>query len=180
MLGLLFGEPTRSFYASELIALAGVGSGAVQRELVRLVQSGLATVRAIGNQKHYQANPDSPIFDELCQVVRKTFGLANPLRQALAPLAQDIRAAFIYGSVAKRQDTASSDVDLMLISDKVTYAEVFSTLEAVTLMLGRRVNPTLLSPSDLAQRITHDSAFVMRVLALPKIWLIGGDDELGP
>ena len=95
VLGLLFGQPDRSFYATELINLAGVGSGAVQRELARLAQSGLVTVKPVGNQKHYQANPDSPIYAELCGIAQKTVGLAEPLREALAPLAKKIVAAFV-------------------------------------------------------------------------------------
>ena len=83
VLGLLFGEPGRSFYTSELTDRIGAGSGAVQRELKRLAESGLVTVRRIGNQKHYQANPDSPIYEELCSLVRKTVGLAKPVRKAL-------------------------------------------------------------------------------------------------
>lgn len=102
LIGLLFGQAGRTFYATELIGLTRSGSGAVQRELASLAQSGLVTVRAIGNQKHYQANPDSPIFEELCGIARKTIGLADPLREALAPLAEKISAAFVYGSVAKR------------------------------------------------------------------------------
>src|SRR5258706_16028080 len=98
VLGLLFGQPTRSYYANELIGMAGAGSGAVQRELARLARSGLITVRPVGNQKHYQANPDSPLFGELCGIAQKTVGLAAPLREALLPLAPQIRAAFVYGS----------------------------------------------------------------------------------
>ena len=104
VLGLLFGQPDRSFYATELISLAGSGSGAVQRELARLEQSGLVAVHRIGTQKHYQANPDSPLYSELQGIARKTVGLAEPLRDALAPFAGKIIAAFVYGSVAKRQD----------------------------------------------------------------------------
>ncbi len=74
VLGLLFGQPARSFYANELIGLAGTGSGAVQRELARLTRSGLLTVRPVGNQKHYQANPDSPLFAELCSIAQKALG----------------------------------------------------------------------------------------------------------
>lgn len=86
-------------------------------------------MRLYGNQKHYQANPNSPIFDELCGITEKTMGLAEPLRAALAPLGSRIQAAFIHGSVAKRQDTASSDVDLMLVSDDLGYPELFMLLE---------------------------------------------------
>lgn len=178
VLGLIFGQPERSFYATELIGLTGAGSGAVQRELARLAQSGLVTVHAVGNQKHYRANADSPIFVELCSIARKTVGLAEPLREALVPLAKKISAAFVYGSVAKRQDTTTSDIDLMLISDKLTYADVFAVLEAVGARLARPVNPTILTRKELAKRVADDNAFVMRVLAQPKLWLIGNDDAL--
>ena len=90
VLGLLFGQPGRSFFANELIELTGSGSGAVQRELRRLATSGLLTVTRIGNQKHFQANRDSPVFDELCSLVIKTVGLADPIRRALLPLAEKI------------------------------------------------------------------------------------------
>ena len=178
VLGLLFGQPQRSFYATELIGLAGGGSGAVQRELARLARSGLVTVRPVGNQKHYQANPESPLFQELCGILQKTVGLAEPLREALQPLAAQIRAAFVYGSVAKRQDSAASDIDLMVVSDALSYSDVFAALEAAGARLGRAVNPTILSGKDLAKRVKDDSSFVKRVLAQPKVWLIGGDDDL--
>ena len=178
VLGWLFGQPQRSFYANELIGLAGSGSGAVQRELARLVQSGLVTVHTVGNQKHYQANPASPIFAELCGIVQKTVGLAEPLRAALAPLAKKIKAAFVYGSVARREDTARSDIDLMLISDKLTYADVFEALETAGARLGRTVNPTIYTRKELARRRVEDNAFVTRVLEQPKLWLIGGEDDL--
>jgi predicted nucleotidyltransferase len=178
VLGLIFGQPGRSFYATELIGLTGAGSGAVQRELARLAQSGLVTVHPLGNQKHYRANPDSPIYAELCGIAQKTVGLAEPLREALAPLAKKIKAAFVYGSVAKRQDTAASDIDLMLISDTLSYAGVFAILEEVGARLGRPVNPTLMTRKELAKRIADDNAFVTRVLVQPKLWLIGDEDAL--
>jgi predicted nucleotidyltransferase len=178
VLGLLFGQPERSFYATELISLAGVGSGAVQRELARLAQSGLVTVKPVGNQKHYQANPASPIYAELCGVVRKTVGLAEPLRSALAPLAPQIKLAFVYGSIAKKEDTASSDIDLMLLSDTLTFADVILALQAVTEELGREVNPNIYTPHDFAKRLNEGGSFVSRVLKQPKVWLIGGPDDL--
>ena len=179
VLAWLFGQPRRSFYATELIGLAGAGSGAVQRELARLSQSGLVTTRAVGNQKHYQANPASPIYEELCGIVQKTVGLAGPLREALAPIAARISAAFVYGSVAKREDTAASDIDLMLVSDDVAYSDLYGALEALTTRLGRTVNPTIYTRKELARRVKQQEAFVTRVLAQPKIWLIGDDDALG-
>lgn len=178
VLALLFGQPNRSFYASELITLAKAGSGAVQRELAKLSESGLVTVKTVGSQKHYQANPDSPIFAELHGITQKTVGLAEPLRDALTPLARKIRAAFIYGSVAKRQDTAVSDVDLMLLSDELSYGDVFSVLEDVGVRLGRTVNPTILTQQEFSKRVKRKEAFLTRVLAQPKIWLIGSEDDL--
>src|SRR6185437_10936397 len=119
VLAVLFGNHSRSFYANELIALACSGSGAVQRELAQLEAAQLVTVRRVGNQKHYQANASSPIFEELRGLVLKTSGLVDVLRAALAPLAAQIGQAFIYGSVAKGRDTAKSDIDLMVISEKL-------------------------------------------------------------
>lgn len=178
VLGLLFGQPERSFYASEVIQRVDSGSGAVQRELANLVQSGLVTVRPVGNQKHFQANSASPIFAELCSIVQKTIGLADPLREALAPLAGRIAAAFVYGSVAKQSDTASSDIDLMILGDDLTYGDVFGALESASAALGRAVNPTILSRADFAKRVTNQESFLTRVLQQPKVWIIGGEDAL--
>jgi predicted nucleotidyltransferase len=179
VLGALFGQPQRSFTVTELIALTGAGSGAAQRELARLTASGLLTVRPIGNQKHYQANPASPIHDELVGIMQKTVGFADPLRQALAPLAKKIAAAFVYGSVARRNDTAVSDIDLMIVSDELGYADVMLALHSMQERLGREINPTIYSRSELAKRVRNRNAFVRNVLAQPKLWLIGGENDLG-
>jgi predicted nucleotidyltransferase len=178
VLGLLFGQPSRSFYATELIGLAAGGSGAVQRELANLAQSSLVTVRAVGNQKHYQANAESPIFAELCGIAQKTIGLAEPLREALAPLAPRIIAAFVYGSVAKKTDTASSDIDLLLLSNEVSYGDIFAALEAVSSKLGRSVSPTILTRKEFAKRVKARESFLTRVLQQPKVWVIGGESGL--
>jgi predicted nucleotidyltransferase len=178
VLGLLFGQPSRSFYATELIGLVGAGSGAVQRELARLEQSGLVTVRRIGSQKHYQANAASPLFPELTSIARKTVALAEPLRAALKPLESHIDAAFVYGSVAKRTDTASSDIDLLVVSDGLTYAELFGALEKLGTRLGRAINPTVYSREEMAKRKREGHAFVTRVLRQPKVWIIGTEDDL--
>jgi DNA-binding transcriptional ArsR family regulator len=132
VLRILFGQSERSFYASELIRDAGTGSGAAQRELAKLEESGLIVARRIGNQKHYQANAASPLFSELRNIVLKTVGVAEPLRDALKPLSSAIRAAFVYGSVTKATDQSASDIDLMIISDSLTYGEVFGALERAT------------------------------------------------
>jgi predicted nucleotidyltransferase len=179
VLGALYGQPQRSFTVTELIALTGAGSGAAQRELARLTASGLLTVRPIGNQNHYQADPASPIHDELVGIMQKTVGFADPLRQALAPLAKKIAVAFVYGSVARRNDTAASDIDLMIVSDELGYADVMSALHSIQEKLGREINPAIYSRGELARRVRSRNAFVRNVLAQPKLWLIGGENDLG-
>jgi predicted nucleotidyltransferase len=178
ILAVLFGTPDRSFYANEVIALAASGTGAVQRELASLSESGLLTVSKQGNQKHYQANANTPVFTELRALVLKTMGLADVLRNALSPLTAQIDFAFVYGSVARQQDTAQSDVDVMIISASLAYGEVFGALEDASVSLGRKVNPTLYTPSEWAKRVAQDSAFVTRVLQQPKIWLIGSEEQV--
>lgn len=178
VLAYLFGHPERTFFANELIGLTCAGSGAVQRELKRLLESGLVTVEQRGNQRHYRANPASPIFAELCGIVQKTFGLAGPLRELLAPLAGQIKAAFVYGSVAKKSDTSASDIDVLLVSDTLSYADIFGVLSAAESRLGRTVNPSIYSAGDFSRRVQGGNAFLSRVLAQPKVWLIGGEHDL--
>ena len=178
VLALLYGNPGRSFFSNEVVALAKSGTGAVQRELASLAQAGLLTVTSQGNQKHYRANEAAPVFAELRGLVLKTSGLVDVLRSALAPLAPEIDAAFVYGSVAKQNDTATSDIDVMIISDNLAYAEVFGTLEPTSERLGRKVNPTIYSRADLAKRLKQKSAFATLVLTQDKMWLIGSEDTL--
>ena len=178
VLAVLFGNHERSFYANELIALAGSGSGAVQRELAQLEAAELVTVKRVGNQKHYQANSLSPVFPELRGLILKTSGLVDVLRASLAPLARQIEGAFIFGSVAKNKDTAQSDIDLFVITQHLTYREFFSALEPATGRLGRVVNPTIYSRIEFEKRLREGNAFVKRVMAQPKLWIIGDDSEL--
>jgi predicted nucleotidyltransferase len=175
VLGPLFLQPDRSFYASELIAAARGGSGAVQRELARLEGAGLITTTRIGNQKHYQANRESPIFDELRGIVLKTFGVADVLRAALQPLAAKIHAAFVYGSVAKGSDTSASDIDLMIVGEGLSYPEVIEALSAAETQLGRPVSPTIYSQKELDRKLAAGNAFLQRVLEQPHIVLIGDE-----
>ncbi|MCL5942131.1 MAG: nucleotidyltransferase domain-containing protein [Actinobacteria bacterium] len=178
VLGLLFAQPDRSFLATELIRLAAVGTGAVHRELARLAGSGLVTVTPVGRQRHYQANRASPVFTELHGLVLKTVGLAEPLRQALAPLAERIVAAFVYGSVAKGADTAGSDIDLMILSNELSYAELFAALEGAEERIGRRVNPSLLTGEEWRKKRAEKSHFVSKISVQPKIFILGSESDL--
>jgi predicted nucleotidyltransferase len=178
VLAVLFGNHARSFYANELIALACSGTGAVQRVLAQLQAAQLVTVKRVGNQKHYQANSSAPIFEELRGLVLKTSGLVDVLRMALASIASEIDVAFVFGSVAKGKDNANSDIDLLVISDSVAYAELFAALEQATSRFQRTVNPTLYSRSEIDKRVQNGNAFVKRVMVQPKLWVIGEDRGL--
>jgi predicted nucleotidyltransferase len=177
VLALLFGQPSRSFFASELIELTGSGSGAVQRELKRLTSSGLVTVKRIGKQKHYQANSDCPVFEELCALVRKTVAMVEPIRQALAPLAKRIDRALIYGSVVKGMDTASSDIDLLIVADDLTLEALYSALAPVETSLDRKISPTLYTMKEFDSRRASGNPFLTRVLEGEHLVLIGSDDD---
>jgi predicted nucleotidyltransferase len=179
VLGLLFANPDRSYFANEIFRLAASGIGAVHRELTALERAGLVTSRRVGAQKHYQANRNSPIFDELRGIIVKTFGVADVLRDELAPLAARIRAAFIYGSIAKGGDTSSSDVDVMVIADECVVFRPLLRRHSRRTSFGRKVNPTIQSRAELNRKLDRREAFVSRVLEQPKIFLIGSEDELG-
>jgi hypothetical protein len=179
VLGLLFGQPQRRFQSAELIRLAGAGTGAAHRLLTRLAASGLLRTESVGNQKFYQANPASPVFAELCGLVRKTIGLVGPLADALAPLSDAIVAAFVYGSVAKGSDHADSDIDLMVIADDLDYASLYAALPAAEAVLARPVNPSLMSGEEWRRKRAEPGSFTARIAEQPKLYVIGSDDELG-
>lgn len=173
LLGLLFGQPERSFFVTQIIDLADVGRGAVQRELFRLQQAGLLITERRGNQKHYRANPNAAIFDELCSIVRKTVGIETQIREALMPLAPRVTAALVYGSVAKGTDTADSDVDVLVVADDLTLEDLYSALTTAEHDLGRSINPTLLTTKELAQRQASVNHLLERVSGGPVSPLIG-------
>jgi predicted nucleotidyltransferase len=179
LLALIFGHPERSFYLSQIVITLRSGRGAVERELARLEGCGLVLAERIGNQKHYRANRDAPIFQELYGIVQKTSGLADPLRRAFEPFAPRIKTAFVYGSIAKGTDTARSDVDLMVIGDDLTYSDLFSGLAQAEKTLARPVNPTILAPSEWTRKRSEENSFVAKIAGQPKIFVFGSEADLG-
>jgi len=179
VLGLLFSQPERRFQSAELIRLAGSGTGAVYRQLQRLAAKGLVFVSHAGNQKYYQANRDSPIYPELRSLVIKTMGVVEPLRVALEPLADRILAAFVFGSVAKGNDRAGSDLDLLVVSDDLAYTDVYAVLQSAEIRLARPVNPKVLTRAEWKQKRARRDSFAARVAAQPKLFVIGSEDVLG-
>lgn len=178
VLALLFCQNERSYYLREISRLAGVGRGALQRELERLVQAGLVTRSRRGNLVLFQANRDTPVFAELRGLMVKTAGVADVLRRALSSLADRIVVAFVYGSMARGEETAESDVDVMVIGE-AGFREVCATLSEAEEELGREVNPTVYSADEARKKMAEGQHFVSAVLREPKVFLIGDEDELG-
>jgi predicted nucleotidyltransferase len=162
---------------SELRRLTGLGSASLQRELRKLADSGLVSSERVGNLRCFRANPESPVLSELVTLTRKTLGLQPMLSDALAPLVPRLRAAWVYGSVARQTDTAASDVDVMVIGDDLTLREVLERLLPVEKELGRKINPTCYSVAEFASRRSEPDSFVSRVLAQPIFPLIGELNE---
>lgn len=176
VLGLLFGQPDRSYLTTEVISLCGGGSGGVQRELARLTASGLVQVERVGRQAHYRANAASPVYAELVALVRKTVGLVEPLRTALNPLADKIEVALVHGSVARGEARASSDVDVLVVSDALQPEDLYRSLANAEHQLSRPIHPTLMTTREFQKRRSEPGSFVQRVLGGSVEWLIGGPD----
>ncbi len=179
VLGLLFGQPARRFYTNDIMRRVAMGRGTVRRELDRLVAAGLLLTMRDGNQLYYQANPDSPVFAELCAMVRKTFGVAEAIRAALMPLDDRIQLAFVYGSLAQSRDTATSDIDVLLVGEALAYSDVMDLLLPLESSLMRPLHPTLYTPAEFAAKRAQGGSFLRRVMQQPKLWVKGCDDDLG-
>ena len=173
----LFGQPERSYHLSELRRFTGLGSASLQRELNRLAEAGLVCSERVGNMRRFQANPQSPVFSELVSLTRKTLGVEPLLREALLPLAPDLKAAWVYGSVAKQTDTAQSDIDVMLVGENLLLGHILELLVPLEAQLGRKINPTCYTPTDFERRRAEPDSFVNRILKQPVLPLIGDAHE---
>jgi predicted nucleotidyltransferase len=178
VLRLLFEHPGERFYQSRIVRELGLGSGVIQRELVRLTNAGILLREVEGRQTYYQANPACPVFGELRGLVRKTFGVADVLRAGLAPLAHRIRLAFLYGSFAASEETVASDIDLMIVGDGLSLATIVPALREAQASLGREVNPSVYGIEEFRRKLATGHHFLTSVVAGPKIVLIGGENEL--
>ena len=179
VLGLLYSKPDKSFYTNEIMRWAAMGRGTISRELDKLVGAGLLTVSRTGNQNHYQANSNNPVYGELVAIVKKTFGIGDQIRQALLLFDDQIELAFIYGSISKGTDKASSDVDLMLVGRSLNYGDIMDVLIPLEESLQRTINPTIYTKSDLVTKIEQGNSFVTRVMEQPKIMIKGAIDDFG-
>jgi len=178
LLALLYTRADQEHLQESLIQLAGLGRGTVQRELEFLARAGVIRRMVRGRQVYYQANSESPIFGELRGLVVKTAGVADALRAALAPLADRIRAAFVFGSIARGTERRASDVDVMVIGD-ASFADISSAFGPVQEVIGREINPSVYPPDELRVKVAARHHFLRAVLKEEKIFLIGDERELG-
>jgi len=177
VLGLLFGHTNESFYVRQIVRVTGAGTGAVQRELLALADAGLLERTVRGQQVYYQANRACPVFEEIRSLILKTAGVADVIRGALAPLADRIAAAFVYGSFARGAERQGSDVDLLIVGD-VAFREAVVALGPAQTALSREINPSVYSVAEWRRKIRSSHHFLTAVLTGPRIMILGDEREL--
>ena len=177
ILSLLYGRADEAFYLRQIVKITGIGLGPAQRELKQLTDAGIILRELKGNLVYYQANAKCPIFNELKNIVRKTFGVADVIRESLATSADKIRVAFIFGSMAASTDNRASDIDIMVIGD-ITFDEVSSAVSQAEEIIRREINPVVYPVAEFKRKIKDNQHFLKTVLEDEKIFLIGDDGEL--
>ncbi len=178
VLGLLLLRPDEKFFVREIARLTNVSVGSLHRELKLLTNAGILSRQPVGNQVHYQARRDCPVFQELASIFRKTTGLVGVLAEALAPMNDAIELAFVFGSVARGEEQAGSDVDLLIVGD-AGFVDVVQSLSSVQQKLGREVNPVVMSKAEFQQKLRLDDHFIGRVMEEPKLYVKGSTNDLG-
>ena len=177
VLALLFGRADSAFYTKQILDAVKIGRGTVQRELKNLTDTGIIIREVQGRQVYYHANEKCPIFNELKSIVRKTFGVADVIKQSLASSARKIRVAFIFGSVARSADDRRSDIDLMVVG-RISFGDVVSLLGPAEEKLAREINPVVYPIAEYKRKVREDHHFVKTVLEDEKIFVAGDEDEL--
>jgi predicted nucleotidyltransferase len=177
VLGLLLLNPEQSYHVREIARLTGTTAGTLHKELSKLASAGVLARVPRGNQIAYSADRTCPIFDELAGIMRKTSGLADVIAQAFLPVLSNVTVTFVFGSVAQAKETSNSDVDVMVIGN-LSFAEVVRLLYPTQSTLGREINPKVFTVDEWRSKLKVKDAFVRDVLAKPKIFLIGNDNDL--
>ena len=176
LLALLYGHPEKSFYTKEILRLTKMGVATIKRELDNMASSGILNKFNIGNQLHYQANKQCPIYSELIAIVYKTFGISDIIKTALMPFCKYITWAFVFGSIANNKETALSDIDLMIIGE-VRFSDVVQELYSIQDLLTREINPKIYTIQEWEQLQLTNNAFVKDILEKTIINLIGDGHE---
>jgi len=177
ILSLLFGHPDESYYLREIVRATGFGLGSVQRELAQLAGAGIIRRSDSGHQVYFRANSDSPVFKELKSLITKTAGAAETIRGALLPLRDRISIAFIYGSVARGEETQQSDIDVLIVGS-ISFAEAVKELRGAQESLEREINPSVYPVEEFLSRVAEQHYFIREVLSGPKVFVVGDEDEL--
>lgn len=178
VLRVLLLNPAGRHYLREIATLTRQPVRAIQRELARLQEAGLVERSRQGNRTYYQANRESPVFTELKALFVKTAGLGGLIRKNLLERQVSIRVAFLFGSFARGEEGPTSDVDLLVVGD-ITGRALARLLGPARHNLGREINPVVFGAAEFRARNSRKDAFVARILREPKIFLIGGENELG-
>lgn len=177
LLAFLLLNPQLSVHLRELARLTGASPGTLKKELDLLVGTGLLNRRKSGNQVMFSANVDHPVYAALSVLIRQTAGLHDVLASALQPLAERLQVAFVFGSVASATETAASDIDLLVIGE-VTFGEVINALYEAQTVLGREINPKIMSRDEWTHKRRQGNSFVTDIISKPKIFIVGNDDDL--
>lgn len=176
VLSLMFGHPERSYYANEVVRIAGVGTGTVQRELAKLSECGLLTVKRVGNQKHFQANAECPVYPELRSIVLKTFGAVDMLRTTLANMDDEIRLALIYGPEVSSATSLSHDIHMLIVSDRLEYTELVSGFTGIENRIGRTIHPLLFNQEEYETLRAEQNESLAAILSQPCLFLVRDQD----
>jgi predicted nucleotidyltransferase len=173
---LLFGPAKHELYLREIERRSGLNVMAVRQELQRLCRLGLVQARKDGNRTYYRANESHPLFQDIRNLVLKTVGLVDVLREALSPLKIDV--AFVFGSIAGGTEQAHSDIDLLVVG-QIGLRELSHRLGSdLSRTLGREINPIAMSPEEFKRRRGNADHFLTTVLKAPKLFVIGDEREL--
>ena len=178
VLGLLLLHPEKAYHVREIARLTGTVAGTLHKELTRLAEAGVLEKKTSGNQVLYSADQNCPVYTELASILRKTSGIAEVLTDALAPLADRIKVAFVFGSVATGKETIGSDVDVLLVGD-ISFSETVNAFYPVQEIIQREINPKVYSQNEWVQLKKSKDTFIRNVLAEPKLFIVGGPNELG-
>jgi predicted nucleotidyltransferase len=177
-LALLLLHPEASLHVREIARMTDKVPGTLLRELNALVEVGLLLRKPVGNQVHFQANTASPVYEDLRSLLKKTAGIADVLREALHPLTSKIDLAFVFGSIARGDERAGSDLDVMIVG-AARFSEVVGALAPAQDALRRQINPGLYPPKEFIAKLADNDPCLSRVLADKKIFLIGDEHDIG-
>ena len=177
VLGWLFTHPDVRYFVRQLTGLLGDDSTNVSRELARLEKAGILIVTVSGRQKYYQANRESPIYNELHGLIVKTVGVVDVLRSSLEPSIGQIKAAFVFGSIASGNENRVSDIDVMVIG-AISFGDIVNLLSTAEERLGREINAVVYSVLEFRQKLKEDHHFVSNVITREKLFIIGDEHEL--